>query len=97
MPKEPVQGCGQVDSVSQLTLSFSNLDLLEHRPSDDDPVVITSMIHSYKVHQIFVDQGSSADIMFWNPFDKLGLGSKDLTPHNWGLVGFTSDSIIPKG
>ena len=35
--------------------------------------------------------------MFWNMFDKLGLGSKDLTPHSRGLIGFTGDSILPKG
>ena len=95
--REPDQGCGQVDPVSQLTLSFSTLDLPKHRPRDDDPMVVTGVIHQFKVHRIFVDQGSSADIMFWGLFDKLGLGSKDLTPHNRGLIGFTGDSVVPKG
>ena len=51
----------------------------------------------FEVHRIFVDQGRSTDIMFWSLFDKLGLGSKDLTPHKGSLIGFTGDTIMPKG
>jgi hypothetical protein len=35
--------------------------------------------------------------MFWSLFDKMGLGSKDLIPHKGSLIGFTGDTIIPKG
>jgi hypothetical protein len=35
--------------------------------------------------------------MFWSFFDKMGLGSKDLIPHKGSLIGFTGDTITPKG
>jgi hypothetical protein len=35
--------------------------------------------------------------MLWSLFDKMGLGSKDLIPHQGSLIGFTGDTIIPKG
>jgi hypothetical protein len=35
--------------------------------------------------------------MFWSLFEKMGLGSKDLIPHKGSLIGFTGDTIIPKG
>jgi hypothetical protein len=35
--------------------------------------------------------------MFWSLFDKMGLGSKYLIPHKGSLIGFTGDTIIPKG
>ena len=35
--------------------------------------------------------------MFWSLFDKMGLWSKDLIPHKGSLIGFTGDTIIPKG
>jgi hypothetical protein len=51
----------------------------------------------YEVKRLFVDQGSSADIMFWDLFQKLGLTDKDLIPHKGNLIGFTGDTISPKG
>jgi hypothetical protein len=51
----------------------------------------------YDVKRLFVDQGSSADIMFWDLFQKLGLLEKDLIPHKGNLIGFTGDTISPKG
>jgi hypothetical protein len=59
-------------------------------------LVIAANLNGYEVHLIFIDQGSSADIMFWSLFDKMGLGSKDLIPHKGSLIGFTGDTIIPK-
>jgi hypothetical protein len=55
------------------------------------------MIDGFEVHQIFVDQGSSADIIFWSLFEKLGLGTKDLVPHPKSLIEFIGDAIFPKG
>jgi hypothetical protein len=51
----------------------------------------------YEVKRLFVDQGSSADIIFWDLFQKLGLIDKDLIPHKGNLIGFTGDTISPKG
>jgi hypothetical protein len=51
----------------------------------------------YEVKRLFVDQGSLADIMFWDIFQKLGLTEKDLIAHKGNLIGFTRDSISPKG
>ena len=78
-------------------LSFSDADFPEERIWDNEPLVIAANLNGFEVHRIFIDQGSSADIMFWSLFDKMGLGSKDLIPHKGSLIGFTGDTIIPKG
>jgi hypothetical protein len=51
----------------------------------------------YEVKRLFVDQGSSAEIMFWDFFQKLGLTEKDFIPHKGNLIGFIGDTISPKG
>lgn len=77
-------------------LSFSGADFSEERVGDNETLVITANLGGYEVHRIFIDQESSTDIMFWDLFDKLGLGSKDLVPHKGSLIGFTGDMIAPK-
>nr|XP_009418853.1 PREDICTED: uncharacterized protein LOC103998947 [Musa acuminata subsp. malaccensis] len=42
-----------------------------------------------------VDTGSSADILYFDAFQKLGLAKEDLTPMPLALTGFTGDSILP--
>ena len=64
---------------------------------DNELLIIAANLNGFEVHRIFIDQGSSADIMFWSLFDKMGLGSKELIPHKGSLIGFTGDTIIPKG
>jgi hypothetical protein len=78
-------------------LSFSDADFPEERVRDNEPLVIAANLNGFEVHRIFFDQGSSADIMFWSLFDKMGLGSKDLIPYKGSLIVFTGDMIIPKG
>jgi hypothetical protein len=72
-------------------LSFSDADLPQEQVRNNEPLLIDTNMAGFEVHRIFVDQGSSADIMFWSLFDKLGLGSKDLIPHKSSLIDFRGD------
>jgi len=45
----------------------------------------------------FVDQGSLADIMFYDLYKKLVLEETKLTLHQGNLIGFTRNTIKPKG
>ena len=58
-------------------LVFTRGDLRDVVPYDNDPVVISVVTAGRKVHRVLVDQGSSADVMFWSTFNKLRL-SPDL-------------------
>ena len=46
---------------------------------------------------MLVDLGSSADVMYYNLFKKLGLNSEDLVPTDVPLVGFNAASVWPLG
>ena len=46
------------------------------------------MMVNTKVKRVFVDQGSSTDIIFRDAFNKLGLKSFDLQTYKEELLGF---------
>ena len=45
------------------------------------------------VHRVLVDQGSSADVMFWPTFEKLQLSPDQLKPYGGCLYGFAGDQV----
>ncbi|XP_019442290.1 PREDICTED: uncharacterized protein LOC109347006 [Lupinus angustifolius] len=63
----------------------------------DDPLVITAMLNNKKVSRLFIDQGSSTDIIFQDLFEKMELHDRDLLPYDGQLVGFFGQGITPRG
>jgi len=46
---------------------------------------------------VLVDQGSSADVMFWPTFNKLQLSPDQLRPYTGCLYGFAGDQVEVHG
>ncbi|XP_065023218.1 uncharacterized protein LOC135649049 [Musa acuminata AAA Group] len=67
------------------------------RPHHDDAIVISARVANAQVRRIMVDTGSSADILYFGAFQKLGLARESLSPMRSALTGFTGDSISPLG
>jgi len=59
------------DDLWETDLVYTKGDLRDVVPHDNDPVVISIVTAGRKVHGVLVDQGSSADVMFWSTFNKL--------------------------
>nr|KYP41436.1 hypothetical protein KK1_037196 [Cajanus cajan] len=66
-------------------------------PEPDDPMVISIEIHNCIVKKTLIDQGSSADILYWNTFKQLGISEKELIPYDDPLVGFSGERVSTKG
>jgi len=49
------------------------------------------------VYRVLVDQGSSADVMFWSSFNKLKLSPNHLRPYTGCLYGFARDQVEVRG
>ncbi|XP_074322938.1 uncharacterized protein LOC141659904 [Apium graveolens] len=62
-----------------------------------DPLVIKLKIGTVNVHRAMVDNGSSADVLTYDAYKKLGPLDKELTSTGGHLYGFTGNSIGVKG
>ena len=59
------------DHSPDVDITFTKEDLGDVVPHDNDPIVVSLVTAGRKVHRVLVDQGSSADVMFWPTFTKL--------------------------
>ena len=59
-----------------------------HHPYDD-VIVITLLIADYTTRRVLVDNGSSANILYYPAFQQMRLGRDQLHPVNSPLVGFS--------
>ncbi|XP_057418697.1 uncharacterized protein LOC130712897 [Lotus japonicus] len=78
-------------------ITFTPQDFAHVIPHDNDPIVVTIIVNNYKTRKVFLDQGSSADIIYGDAFDRLGLKESDLKPYKGTLVGFTGDRVNVRG
>ncbi|KAL0426564.1 UNVERIFIED_CONTAM: hypothetical protein Slati_2831200 [Sesamum latifolium] len=61
----------------------------------NDAMVITAMLANYEVGRIFIDSGSSTDILFGEPYDQMQLGDVFLEKVNTSLYGFAGEVVHP--
>lgn len=62
-----------------------------------DALVITLTIENHNIHQILVDNGSSADILYWSAFEYMDRGREKITPARFPLLGFIGEQGQPVG
>ena len=87
----------RTNDAFDVDLVFTKADLEDVDPYDKDPVVILVVTERRKVHYVLVDQGSSADVMFWTTFNKLQLSPDMLRPYGGSLYGFAGDQVEVRG
>ena len=68
----------QVDQNPDVDLVFTEADLRDVIPHDNDQVVISLVTAGRKVHRVLVDQGSSTDVMFLTTLNQLQLSTDKL-------------------
>jgi len=85
------------DDPWESDLVFTRADLRDVVPHDNDPVVISIVTAGRKVHRVLVNQGSSADLMFWSTFNKLQLSPDLLRPYTGCLYGFADNPVEVRG
>ena len=76
---------------------FSSSDFDEVVPGHDDPMVISAKMINAKVKWVFINQGSFADIIFQDAFNKLRLKNSNLQSYKEEFVGFSGEKVYPNG
>ncbi|XP_057432240.1 uncharacterized protein LOC130724995 [Lotus japonicus] len=82
---------------SHLDITFSPVDFCGIKPHLDDPIVVLLRVNQLNVQRVLLDQGTSADIIYDNAFDRFGLNEGDLTPYAGTLVGFAGEQVWVRG
>ncbi|XP_020207592.1 uncharacterized protein LOC109792583 [Cajanus cajan] len=79
------------------TITFTDEDFKGVDPEQDDPIVISVEINNCIVKKTLVDQGSSADILYWKTFKQMGIPEEELKHYDESLVGFSGERVTTKG
>ncbi|KAL0449228.1 UNVERIFIED_CONTAM: hypothetical protein Slati_1479200 [Sesamum latifolium] len=62
-----------------------------------DALVITALLANYEIERVFVDSGSSADILYGEAYDQMQLGDVPLEVVDTSLYGFAGEVVHPRG
>ncbi|XP_058103413.1 uncharacterized protein LOC131246978 [Magnolia sinica] len=83
--------------VSPCTLTFTEEDTHGIQHPHDDALMVTMTIANRKVYCILVDTGSSADVIYFEAFKRIGISRSHLRPVKTPLHGFTGERVISEG
>ena len=75
--------------------SFSEEDARGVVMPHDDALVVTLTVANHAIHRILVDNGSSADILYWPVFQHMGIDRDRIKPFGSPLVGFGGEQVYP--
>ncbi|KAL0409684.1 UNVERIFIED_CONTAM: hypothetical protein Sradi_1902800 [Sesamum radiatum] len=78
-------------------IQFGRAERSGPQTTHNDALVITAMIANYEVGRIFINFGSSADILFGEAYDQMQLGDVSLEKVNTSLYGFAGEVVHPRG
>ncbi|XP_073153649.1 uncharacterized protein [Henckelia pumila] len=87
----------QLSQVVDPNISFGREDLRDVVVPHNDPLLVTLTIANYDVARIFVDTGSSVNIIFKETLDQMKLEGFELDPIITELYGFTGHALQPLG
>ena len=86
-----------LEQPTEPDLCFTQADLRDVVPHDNDPVVISLVTAGRRGHRVLVDQGSSIGMLFSSTFNKLQLSPDQLRPYDDCLYGFAGDQVEVRG
>ena len=87
MPKMP--------RIDNPVIEFLEEDARRLHHSHDDALVISIRVGDYNTHRVLVDNGSSADILYYPAFQQMMIDRERLVPINAPLVGFEGRRVHP--
>ncbi|KAL0448806.1 UNVERIFIED_CONTAM: hypothetical protein Slati_1437000 [Sesamum latifolium] len=78
-------------------IQFDQEEQSRSRIPGNDALVITVLFANYEVERIFIDSGSSVDILFGEAYDEMQLGDTHLEAVDTSLYGFAGEVVHLRG
>mgnify|MGYP000902714937 CR=1 FL=1 len=87
----------KIPRIDNPVIEFSEEDaqLLHH--SHNDALVISIRMGDYNTHRVLVDNGSSADVLYYLAFQQIRIDRERLVPTNATLIGFGGTRVFSLG
>ena len=79
--------------VDNPIIGFSEEDARHLYHPHDDALIISIRVGDYNTHQVLVDNGSSADILYYLAFQQMRIERERLVPTNAPHVGFSGTRV----
>ena len=84
-------------TTDEQSITFTDEDAIRIHHPHDYVIVITLLIADYTTRRVLVDNGSSANILYYPAFQQMNLGWDQLRPVHSPLVGFGGMKGQPVG
>ena len=81
--------------IDEPTISFTDKEAERIHHPHDNAIVITLLIADYTTRKVLVDNGSSADILYYPAFQQMRLGRDLLRQACSSLIGFGGIKVQP--
>ncbi|XP_027158506.1 uncharacterized protein LOC113760135 [Coffea eugenioides] len=90
---EVAEPCSRLSEV----ITYGPTDPVPAASSNHEALVIEVLTNNYIVKKVYVDPGSSVDVLYYRTFESLKLTREQLTPVRTPLVGFGGHVVHPEG
>ncbi|XP_042400920.1 uncharacterized protein LOC121990942 [Zingiber officinale] len=91
-----IVGCSQ-EQAADSVISFRPTDLEGLEFPHNDALIIKAIIANSRVARVFVDTGSSVNILFRTAFEEMQIDAAELQPVATSLYGFIGNEVKPMG
>ncbi|KAK3000081.1 hypothetical protein RJ639_023783 [Escallonia herrerae] len=87
----------KLKTVPVAAITFSDEDSKDIQTPHDDPLVITVRAGNFDVKRVLIDNGSSAEILFYDAFKKMNIPTDRLRKMDTPLYGFSNHPVAAEG
>ncbi|KAL0355615.1 UNVERIFIED_CONTAM: hypothetical protein Sradi_4008400 [Sesamum radiatum] len=91
-PTSPIKGVPRTSMMGRTEEEHSGPRIPGH-----NALVITALLANYEIERVFIDSGSSADILFGEAYDQMQLGDAPLEVVDTSLYGFAGEVVHLRG
>ncbi|KAK2999486.1 hypothetical protein RJ639_024303 [Escallonia herrerae] len=84
-------------TVPVAAITFSDEDSKDIKTPHDDPLVIAIKARNFEVKRVLIDNGSSAEILFYDAFKKMNISTDRLRKMDTPLYGFSNHPVTAEG